>query len=100
MCLATIPQAAMDAVVLILAPFFLRATGGDLDTAKAAAQLMLADYNVSSQEELRFATEIVSFSLQALSQAADPDIPITRQLRLRSGAVSLRRSEKNGAGQT
>jgi hypothetical protein len=97
MPLSTIPQAAIDAVLLIVAPFFLQATGGDIALAREAASLTLADYNIESQEELRLATEVISFSfqvLQALSQAAEPGIPIGRQLRLRGGAVSLRRSEK------
>ena len=46
------------------------------------------------EDELRLAANIVSFSfqaLEALSQAATPDMPLTRTLRLRGGAVSLSR---------
>ena len=46
------------------------------------------------EDELRLAANIVSLSfqaLEALSQAATPDMPLTRTLRLRGGAVSLSR---------
>ena len=44
--------------------------------------------------ELRLAARIVAFNLQAgeaLAQAADPEMPLNRVLRLRTGAVSLTR---------
>jgi hypothetical protein len=46
------------------------------------------------QDELRLAANIVGFSfhaLEALGQAATPEMPMTRILRLRSSAVSLSR---------
>jgi hypothetical protein len=57
---------------------------------------MLAAYNAETEEELRLAAEIVSFSfhaLEALSEAAAADLPVTRKLRLRGSAVSLSREQ-------
>ena len=55
---------------------------------------MLGAYHAETEDELRLAAEIVSFSfhaLEALSQATTPDMPLTKILRLRSSAVSLSR---------
>ena len=62
--------------------------------ARHAAGHMLAAYNAEAEEELRLAAEIVSFSfhaLEALSEAAAPDLSFNRKLRLRGSAVSLSR---------
>ena len=51
-------------------------------------------YDPQTEDELRLAANIIGFSfqaLEALSQAATPDMPLTRTLRLRGGAVSLSR---------
>jgi hypothetical protein len=55
---------------------------------------MLAAYNPETEDELRLAANVISFSfhaLEALGQATTPDMPITRILRLRGSAVSLSR---------
>jgi hypothetical protein len=90
-----ITSAILDTVLALLAPFFLAATNGDLAAARVAAGQMLADYNAETREELRLAAEVISFgfqALEALSQAAAPDLPINRVMRLRGSAVSLNRS--------
>src|ERR1700759_1710292 len=55
---------------------------------------MLAAYDPQTEDELRLAANIVCFSfqaLEALGQAATPDMPLAKILRLRGGAVSLSR---------
>jgi hypothetical protein len=86
--------AILDTVLGRLALLFLTGAGGDLAAARHAASQMLAAYNAESPNELRLAAEIMSFgfhALEALSQAAAPDLPLTKILRLRGSAVSLSR---------
>jgi hypothetical protein len=86
--------AILDTVLGRLALLFLTGAGGDLAAARHAASQMLAAYNAESPNELRLAAEIMSFgfhALEALSQAAAPDLPLTKILRLRDSAVSLSR---------
>jgi hypothetical protein len=90
----TITPATLDTVLGHLAHHFLLGSSNDLPTARHAASHMLADYNVETEEELRLATEIVSFgfhALEALTEAAAPDLPPNRKQRLRGSAVSLSR---------
>jgi hypothetical protein len=84
----------MDTVLSRLALLFLAAAQGDLMQARAAASQLLASYHPETEDELRLAAQIVSFSLhalEALSQATTRDMPLTRILRLRGSAVSLSR---------
>jgi hypothetical protein len=65
-----------------------------MEAARQAAAVTLSAYDPRTEAELRLAARIVSFSLQsleALAQAADREMPLTRVLRLRTGAVSLSR---------
>lgn len=90
----TIAPAILDTILGHLALLFLTGAGGDLTVARHAASQMLAAYKVETPDELRLAAEIISFSLyalEALSQAAAPDLSLNRILRLRGGAVSLSR---------
>jgi hypothetical protein len=90
----TFPAAILETVLTRLAALFLAGAAGDMDAAREAASQMLAAYDLQTQDELHLAANIVGFSfqaLEALSQAATPDMPLTRTLRLRSGAVSLSR---------
>jgi hypothetical protein len=91
---ATLIPAILDTILGRLALLFLTGANGDLPTARHAASQMLAAYNAETENELRLAAEIISFSLhalEALGQAATPDMPLTKILRLRGGAVSLSR---------
>ena len=86
----TLSGAILDTILSRLALLFLSATAGDLVAAPHAAAQMLAAYHPGNEDELRLAAEIVSFSLhalQALAQACEPDMPMTRILRLRGSAV-------------
>jgi hypothetical protein len=92
---AAITYVALDTVLDLLAPYFLTAAHGDMPAAREAAAGMLADYNAETQEEMLLATEIISLRLQvlqALRDAAAPDLPMDVVIRLRSLAVSLARS--------
>jgi len=91
---ASIPQAILETILGRLALLFLAGAVGDHATARDAAAQMLAAYRPETPEELTLAAEIVSFSfqaLEALSQAANPDLSMNRTLRLRGSAVSLSR---------
>ena len=92
--LTTFPAAIVETVLIRLTALFLTGAGGDTAAARHAALQMLGAYHPQTEDELRLAANIVCFSfqaLEALSQAAAPDLPLTRILRLRSGAVSLSR---------
>jgi hypothetical protein len=90
----TLPAAILDTILIHLATLFLAGAAGNPIAARQAAAHMLRIYNPRNEEELRLAANIVGFSfhaLEALGQAAAPDLPITRVLRLRGSAVSLSR---------
>jgi hypothetical protein len=95
MSLATsFPAAVLETILIRLAALFLTGAGGDIAGARHAASQMLVAYHPETEDELSLAASIIAFSfqaLEALAQAAAPDIPLTRILRLRSGAVSLSR---------
>ena len=91
---STIPACILEAVLGRLLPLFLPAASGDPAAARAAASHLLAAYQPRTEDELCLAATIVGFTLQALDaigQSAGPEVPLTRVLRLRSGAVSLSR---------
>jgi hypothetical protein len=94
MDLANLPKAFALTIINHIATLLLTAAGGDLAAAQQAARETLASYDPRNQAEFQLAAQIISFSLQsieALAQAANPDLSLTRVLRLRSGAVSLSR---------
>jgi hypothetical protein len=89
-----IAPAVMDTVVAHLALLFRTGTAGGETAERDAARATLAAYAAETEEELRLAAGIISFgfhALEALSQAAAPDLSLNRVLRLRGSAVSLSR---------
>lgn len=98
MSFATIvPAAVLETILSHLAALFLTGAAGDTAAARDAASLMLDAYRPETENELRLAAKIVGFSfqaIQALGQAATPDVPLTRVFRLHSGAVSLSRASE------
>ena len=99
MSLSTIlPAAALETIVINLAALFLSGANGDMDVARDAARQMLAAYNPETEDELRFASNLIGFSFHsiiALGQAAATDMSLNQAMRLRGGAISLcRASEK------
>jgi hypothetical protein len=94
MTLADLPEALLQTILHHIATLLLQGAGGDMETARYAAAATLSTYDPQTEAEFRLAARVISFSLQAgeaLAQAADPDMPLTRVLRLRTGAVSLSR---------
>jgi len=90
----TLAPAVLDTVLTRLAGLFLVGAAGDITAARQAAAQMLAAYHPETEDELRLAANIIGFSfhaLEALGQAATPDMALTKILRLRGGAVSLSR---------
>lgn len=90
----TLPAAVVETILVRLTALFLVGTDGNQIAARQAAALMLNAYHPETEDELSLAAAVIAFSfqaLEALSQSATPDIPLTRILRLRSGAVSLSR---------
>ena len=89
-----LPTALLETILTRVAPLFLIGAAGNPEAAREAAAHMLAAYHPETTEELRLAAHIVAFSfqsLEALSQAATPDMSLTRVLRLRGSAVTLTR---------
>jgi hypothetical protein len=102
MHLADLPAALLNTVVNQIALLLYRGAGGDLKAAQDAAVLILTAHGPTTEAEFRLAARIISFSLQsteALSQAANPEMPMNRVLRLRSGAVSLAREAQKAERQ-
>jgi hypothetical protein len=94
MSLANFPAVVLETILTRLAALFLIGANGDATAARQAAFQVLAAYHPETQDELSLAAQVIAFSfqaLEALGQAAEPDLPVTRVLRLRSGAVSLSR---------
>jgi hypothetical protein len=90
----SLPAVILDTILDRLACLFLIGARGNEAAARDAAIHMLAAYNPETEDEVRLAANIISFgfhALEALGQAATPDMPITRILRLRGSAVSLSR---------
>ena len=91
---ALFPAAILETILIRLAPLFLTGAGGDVTAARQAAAQMLGSYRPETEDELRLAANVIAFgfhALEALDQAAAPDLPLTRILRLRGSAVSLSR---------
>jgi hypothetical protein len=92
----TITAIFLDTIIAPLVPWFLTAANGDMKAARHTVISMLASYNVATEEELRLAAEIVSFSfgtLAALSKSMEPDLPLNAVLRLRGSANASQRSK-------
>jgi hypothetical protein len=90
----TLPAAVLGTILTRLAALFLTGAAGDMAAAREAAAQMLAAYHPQTEDELRLAANTIGFSfhaLEALGQAATPDMPLAKILRLRGSAVSLSR---------
>ena len=95
MSLATLfPAAVLETILIRLVPLFLTGAKGDITAARQAATQTPGSYRPETEDELRLAANVIAFSLhalEALGEAADPDLSMTRVLRLRGNAVSLSR---------
>ncbi len=102
MSLANLPVVLAKTIIHQIALLLFRGANGDMEAAYAAAARTIGALAPQTDAELRLAARIISFSLQAteaLSQAANPEMPINRVLRLRSGAVSLAREAQKAERQ-
>ncbi len=102
MPLTDLPAALLNTFIHQIALLLLRGAGGDIAAAQDAAARTIRGLAPRTDAELRLAARVISFSLQAteaLSQAANPDMPMTRVLRLRTGAVSLAREAQKAERQ-
>lgn len=79
-----------------LEPFFMDGAQGDAAAARAAAKEILTAYKIRSPLELQLATECIVLAYAAMDtlrqSKAEPDMPATQRLRLRSNGVSLNRA--------
>ncbi|HEY8288887.1 MAG TPA: hypothetical protein VIG49_06435 [Acetobacteraceae bacterium] len=94
MTLSDLPKALLMTVVQQIAILLLPGANGDMDAATDAAMQTLMGYHPETEAEFRLAARSIACSLQALealAQAVNPELPLLRVLRLRSGAVSLNR---------
>jgi hypothetical protein len=90
-----ITDAVLDKILGFLAPLFADVVAGDTAAARTAAQSTLASYGARNDRELRFAALSIAFSfgaLDALSRAADRELPPNQVLRLRGNANALNRA--------
>jgi hypothetical protein len=89
-----ITTAFLDRLTLFLAPLFMMA-GQDIETARIAARETLTSYGATTNRELRLAALNIAFTISALdamSKAADPDLPVNQAIRLRGNANALNRA--------
>jgi hypothetical protein len=90
---------ALDHVLAFLIPFFLRGAAGDQALGRQAAVRLLESHGAVTDWDVLLAAEIIAFSFTILDNLgksmADPDMPISTCLRLRSNANALsRRAER------
>jgi hypothetical protein len=84
----------LTATVNQIAPLFLSGANGDHQAARDAVTALLADYKPQTNEELTLAADIVHYRFLAmdnLARSSDPELSLTKVLRLRGSAVSLSR---------
>ena len=85
----------LNLVVSIVAPIFLRGTGGDADLARMAAIEALNTYRVRNFAELIAIAQIIAYGLAALDSLTlsfGEDLPLSMVLRLRGNSNALNRS--------
>ncbi len=87
---------AREQILFSLTPFFLDAAQGNVAHARAAADAMLDGYGGQTTEDLQLAAQIIAFSFAALDSlrrcAAEADLPVNMQLRLRGNANAMNRA--------
>ncbi len=102
MPLAELPAALLNTIIQQIALLLYRGACGDMAAAQEAAARIIGAHAPRTEAELRLAARIIGFSLQAteaLAQAANPEMPLLRVLRLRTGAVSLSREAQKAERQ-
>lgn len=91
---AHIASAILEMVIGRLAILFRASAGGEIAAARHAVTQMLAGFRPETPDQLTLAAEIIAFHLQtleALSDAAKPEMTLNQIIRLRGAAVALSR---------
>jgi hypothetical protein len=94
----TLAEILMNLIVILLAPMFLSATGGDISFARMAALETVNGYRSQNQTDLLSIAQIIAFGLAALgslSLSMADDLSLTMTLRLRGNANALNRSAEH-----
>ncbi|HVY13682.1 MAG TPA: hypothetical protein VHB27_00540 [Rhodopila sp.] len=94
MSVTELPTAFLYVILSQLAALLLQGAGGNRDEAWEAAKTLVMGHSPQTVTELRLIVRSLTLSLQAgeaLAQAVQPDMPLNRVIRLRSGAVALTR---------
>ncbi|HVY18224.1 MAG TPA: hypothetical protein VHB27_23600, partial [Rhodopila sp.] len=94
MRITELPAALLRTVLRHLAVLLLEGANGNHQEAWEAAEALILGHCPRTEAELHLIYRILAFNLQAgeaLAQAVQPDMPLNRVLRLRSGAVALAR---------
>ncbi|HVY14501.1 MAG TPA: hypothetical protein VHB27_04695 [Rhodopila sp.] len=90
-----LPIALLRTVLGHIAVLLLQGANGNHEEAWEAAECLIHGHAPRTEVELHLVYRIIAFNLQvgqALAQAAQPDMPLNRVLRLRSGAATLARA--------
>jgi hypothetical protein len=87
---------ALEAICMLLMPFFTLGAGDDPEKARRAVANLIRAYNPTTSGELDLAARVIGFGAAALDNLcismSSPDMSDTKVLRYRSAAVSLSRS--------
>jgi hypothetical protein len=90
---------ALEAVCMLLMPFFMLGAGDDPEKARAAVASLVLAYMPDTSQELDLAARIVGFSAAALDNLrlsmTSPTLSDTKVLRFRSAAINLSRSAEH-----
>jgi hypothetical protein len=87
---------ALEAICMLLMPFFLLGAADDPEKARRAVANLIQAYNPNTTQELDLAARVIGFSAAALdnlcASMSSPTLSDTKVLRYRSAAVSLSRA--------
>jgi hypothetical protein len=92
---SSITAAMFERILAFLTPLFLGSGTSDTGPAREAARETLSSYGARTNRELRLAALCIAFSfgaLDALSRAANPELPMSQMMRLRGNANALNRA--------
>lgn len=87
---------ALEAMCMLLMPFFMLGAGDDPEKARSAVADLIQAYSPGTTQQLDLAARVIGFSAAALDNLrlsmTSPTLSDTKVLRYRSAAVSLSRS--------
>jgi hypothetical protein len=97
------PDILLNVIVILLAPMFRGATGGDITLARIAAVETVNAYRASNDVHLIAIAQVIAYGLAALgslSLSMADDISVSMTLRLRGNANALNRSAEQNHRRT